>query len=266
MVRLEGKVAIVTGAGRSVGRGIALRFASEGARVIVASRSPETVDKVSAEIQANGGAALGVTVDVSNREAVDAMVAEAIQRFGQVDILVNNAQSWGKPGRKDADPPPHALEDYPEDEWDYTYQTGLKGTLYGMWAVFPGMRDRGWGRIINFYSPAAQQALPNLAAYNCTKEAIRSLTRSAAREWGKHGITVNCISPVIINDSGRRQLARITDPDQLESAKRASLERIPLGRFGDAEQDAGAVLTFLASDDAGFVTGETLRVDGGFAI
>jgi NAD(P)-dependent dehydrogenase (short-subunit alcohol dehydrogenase family) len=266
MGRQEGKVAIVTGAGRSVGRGIALRLASEGASVVVASRSKETVDEVTKEIQARGHPAIGVTVNVANRDAVNDMVAEGLRTFGRVDILVNNAQSWGSPHRKDADPPPHALEDYPEDEWDHTYQTGLKGTLYGMWAVFPGMRDHGWGRIINFYSPAAQQALPNLAAYNCTKEAIRSLTRSAAREWGKHGITVNCVSPVIVNESAQRRYEAITDPEELERAQRAALDRIPLGRFGDAEQDAGSVISFLASADGSFLTGVTLPVDGGFAI
>jgi NAD(P)-dependent dehydrogenase (short-subunit alcohol dehydrogenase family) len=261
--RLTGKVAIVTGAGRGIGRGIAIRLAKEGAGVAVASRSADTVERVTDEVRALGAPAAGIAVDVGDRPDVERMVATTVETLGRVDILVNNAQGWGSPTRRDVSPPMHPLEAFPEDEWDFTFQTGVKASLYGMQAVFPHLRDAGWGRIINFASPAATQGMPGLAAYNANKEAIRGLTVTAAREWGKYGITVNCISPVIPTDSMRAYVDTIDDPAQREAFIEASLARIPVGRVGDAEADTGAVAVFLASDDAGFMTGRTLYVDGG---
>jgi NAD(P)-dependent dehydrogenase (short-subunit alcohol dehydrogenase family) len=128
------------------------------------------------------------------------------------------------------------------------------------------MKAQGWGRVINLYSPAAQLAMPGRAAYNCAKEAILSLTRTAAREWVRHGITVNCITPAIVDDAMRHRLDGIPDPEERQQAEQAAARPIPMGRFGDAEQDAGGVAAFLASDQARFVTGLSLRVDGGLAI
>jgi NAD(P)-dependent dehydrogenase (short-subunit alcohol dehydrogenase family) len=229
MTKLAGKVAIVTGAGRGVGKGIAIRLAKEGARVVVASHSRDTVDQVVQTIDSAGGSAIGVAVNVGSREQVNRMVACASEAFGQVDILVNNAQSYGLPGSSDIYPCVTPLEQLSEAAWDNTYQTGLKGTLYGMWGVFPGMGDRHWGRIINLGSRMGVVSTPGLAAYNCTKEAIRSLTRTAAREWAKHGITVNCINPVIATD------AVLTHFDEL-SARNAEDRR----RMMDAQAEKDA--------------------------
>jgi NAD(P)-dependent dehydrogenase (short-subunit alcohol dehydrogenase family) len=266
MGRLSGKIAIVTGAGRGIGRGISTRLAEEGATVVVASRTEVTVEEVVASLRSAGHRAMGVLVDVACRQRVDDMVTQAVGAFGRVDILVNNAQSWGSPGEYDPSPPTNYLQDLDEVGWDYAYDTGLKGTLYGMCAVFPTMKAQGWGRVINLYSPAAQQATPGLAAYNCAKEAILSLTRTAAREWGPHGITVNCISPAIVNDAVRARFSSIEDSDERQRVEQAAVAGIPMGRLGDAEQDAGAAAAFLASADAGFVTGLALRVDGGLGI
>ena len=264
MGTLDGKVAIVTGAGRGIGRGIAERFGREGANVVVASRSTGTVDQVVEGIRAGGGVATGVTVDVGERPQVERMVESAIDSFGRVDILVNNAQSFGTPTSPSSAVSVIALEDYPEDDWDYVFQTGVKATLYGMQAVFPGMRERGWGRIVNFGSPADHSAIALMSGYNANKAAIRSLTRTAAREWGKFGITVNVISPGIETDAVRTHFASMAGGDEAAGAKihEQALKHKPIQSAGTPE-DAGGLATFICSDDAAYITGMTFMLDGG---
>jgi NAD(P)-dependent dehydrogenase (short-subunit alcohol dehydrogenase family) len=257
--KLRGKVAIVTGAGRGIGRAIAVEFAREGAAVVVASRTESTVDAVVAEITALDqpvAEALGVTVDVGDRSAVDHMVAATIERFGRVDVLVNNAQAFGTADRPEGSPGHIPLEDFPEDVWDHTFQTGLKGTLYGMQAVFPHLRERG-GKIINFGSGNGIGAMKGTAAYNATKEAVRALTRTAAAEWGKYGICVNVLVPTIATDSAQAFF------DARPGIEGKLVAQIPLRRFGDVDRDIGPVAVFLASTDADYVTGQTIHVDGG---
>jgi NAD(P)-dependent dehydrogenase (short-subunit alcohol dehydrogenase family) len=266
VAKLAGRVAIVTGAGRGIGKGIATKLAKEGAKVVVASRTASSVQRLVANLTDLGHIVIGVQADVGKRHDIARMVIAATSAFGRVDILVNNAQSWGLPGRNDPSPPQNLLADLDEVGWDYAYQTGLKGSLYGMCAVLPVMRDHGWGRIVNVYSPAAQQATPGLAAYNCAKEAILSLTRTAAREWAPHGITVNCISPAIVNDAVQGRFDAIADPDERQRVQQSIVPGIPMGHLGDAEHDAGSAVAFLVSDEARFVTGVSLRVDGGLAI
>ncbi|HVV29636.1 MAG TPA: SDR family oxidoreductase [Mycobacteriales bacterium] len=256
MGKLDGKVAVVTGAGRGIGRAIALAYAAEGADVVVASRTASTVADVVAEIEKVGARGLGVTVDVGDRADVERMVTSAVETFGTVDVLVNNAQSFGTPQRPEGSPGYVPLEDFPEEVWDHTFQTGLKSTLYGMQAVFPHMRDRG-GKIINFGSGNGIGAMKGTAAYNATKEAVRSLTRTAAAEWGRHGVYVNAIIPTMVTDSaGAFFEARPGIREKLEV-------QIPLGRFGDVDTDIGPVAVFLASADSNYVTGQTIHVDGG---
>lgn len=258
MGTLEGKVAVVTGAGRGIGRGIALRLAKDGAHVVVASRSERTVNQVVDEIKATSKSALGITVDVGSPDQVNAMVDQTVKAFGTVDVLVNVAQSWGTPASKSMSPPKTPFEDISEEEWDYTFQTGFKGTLYGMKAVLPFMKNQRHGRIINFGSPVALSGRPLMAAYNMTKEAIRSLTLTAAHELGPYAITVNCILPAILTEA----LAdNRKDPSQLE----AFMKTLPMGHLGDPEHDAGGLTAFLASDDAAYLTGGTIILDGGAA-
>lgn len=200
MGRLDGITAIVTGAGRGIGRAISIDYGREGANVVVASRTSATVADVVAEVQATGARALGATCDVGHRDQINAMVARAVTHFGAVDVLVNNAQGFGTEDHPQAAPAYQPLEAFPEDEWDYTFRTGLKASLWAMQAVFPHMRTRG-GRIINFASGNGIGAMKGTAAYNATKEAIRSLTRTAAAEWGRYGITVNVLVPTVVTDS-----------------------------------------------------------------
>lgn len=254
--RLARKVAIVTGAGRGIGRAIAIALANEGAAVTVASRTQRTVDEVVAQIVAAGGRAIGVTCDVGSRADIDAMVARTVAEFGSVEILVNNAQGFGTADEPAGSPGYIPIESFPDDAWDYTFQTGVKGTLYGMQAVFPHLRERG-GKIINFGSGNGVTAMKGTVAYNANKEAIRALTRTAANEWGKYGICVNVLIPTIVTDSAREFL------DARPGIEEKLIAGIPLRRMGDVDRDIGPVAVFLASSDSDFITGQTIHVDGG---
>ncbi|MCU4186792.1 SDR family oxidoreductase [Acidiferrimicrobium sp. IK] len=256
MGKLTGKVAIVTGAGRGIGRAIALAYGEEGASVVVASRSRITVEKVAGEIAERGGVSLGVTVDVGERSRVDAMVEETVAAFGALHILVNNAQGFGTAERPEGSPGYIPLESFPEDVWDHTVQTGLKGTLYGMQAAFPHMRGRG-GKILNFGSGNGIAALKGSAAYNSTKEAIRTLSRTAAGEWGKYNICVNTIVPTMATDAATAFF------ESRPGIEEKLVAQIPLRRMGDPARDIGPLAVFLASSDSDFITGQTINVDGG---
>ena len=259
MDRLKEKVAIVTGAGRGIGRGIALAYAREGARVVVSSRSRETVDQVVSEIQASSGTAIGMAVDVGDREAVFRMVDEAAKTFGSIDILVNNAQGFGPARKPAAAPVIQPLETYDEEEWEHTFRTGVQATLWGMKAVFPHMKCRG-GKIINFASEFGIVGNPGSAAYNSNKEAVRGLSRTAAREWGQYGINVNLIVPMVRTDA--METLERADPEGM----RAITQQIPMRRFGDPLKDAGPVAVFLAAKDSDYLTGMNVMLDGGHCL
>ena len=151
MGQLEGKVAIVTGSSRGIGKGIATVYAREGAKVIVASRTPSRVDEVAEEIRAEGGIAVGVPCDVGKKDQIFSMVEKTVEEFGTVDILVNNAQGFGTEANPRTSTIPTPIEETDDDEWDYTFRTGASATLWGMQAVFPHMKEGG-GKIINLAS------------------------------------------------------------------------------------------------------------------
>lgn len=261
MGRLSGKVAIVTGAGQGIGRGIALAFAKEGAKVVISEINPKTAQAVAAEIQAMGEKALAIVCDGGHNDQVKAVVDQTIKEFGALDIVVNVAQGFGAPGAQRAATLNYMpLEDFPEDWWDHSFQTGVKASLFFCQAAFPYLKERG-GKIINFGSRDGIIGKEGAAAYNATKEAIRALTRTAAREWGKYKINVNVICPA--SSSGPAFQAFAKDHPEVITE---TLQKIPLGRFGDPEKDIGRVAVFLASEDSDFITGHTFTVDGGLCM
>lgn len=256
MTSLRGKTAIVTGAGRGIGRAIALEYGRAGANVVVASRTTATVDAVTDEIRAEGGQALGVTCDVGSRDRIRSMVDRTIARYGTVDVLVNNAQGFGTAAAPTPAPLFCKLEEFRDEEWDFTLRTGVMASFWAMQAVFPFMKEKG-GKIINFGSGNGLVGMKGTVAYNATKEAIRALTRTAASEWGRYGITVNVIVPTISTDAAREFLANRPGIEEKLVA------RIPLARMGDVERDIGPVALFLASSASDYVTGQSINVDGG---
>ena len=246
---VEGRVIVVTGASRGIGRGVARHLAACGATLVVTGRKPDRLDALCAELRELGAEHLARVVNVADRDGTVALVEEAAGRFGRIDGLVANAQTFR---------PVMALEEVTPADMDLLLDTGPKGTLWAMQAVFPHMRAQGWGRIVTMGSTAGLTGASGYGPYGASKEAIRSLTRTAAREWGRHGITVNCICAVSI----AHRLPPGDDPDRA-AAFEAVFKDQPIARDGDAEHDIAPVMTFLLSDACRYVTGQTVMVDGG---
>jgi NAD(P)-dependent dehydrogenase (short-subunit alcohol dehydrogenase family) len=244
---LEEKIAIVTGAGRGIGRGIALAFAKEGAIVAIAEMDEANGRAVADEIESIGGRAIAEPCDVRDARQVDRFVATVVDQLGPVDILVNNAMAAevGVP-----------LQDSTDDAIELAMAAGPMATLYFMRACHPHLAGRD-GRVINLRSGSELQGLPGYATYIAAKAAIGGITRAAAREWGRSGITVNAICPFALSEAANSMFAE--DPERLEGM----LATLSLPRTGDPEADIGRAAVFLAGPDAGYITGCTLMVDGG---
>lgn len=244
MSRLLGKVAIVTGAGRGIGRATAKLLAAEGAKVAVLSITPANVQRVVDEIELEGGSALGVQCDVSKAEDIRAAVDQVVAAYGRIDILVNNAFD---PSVVFA-----SVLEMTVENLQRNFELGPIAYLRMMQACHPYLKASGGGRVINFASAAGVVALLPYTPYGMAKEAVRALTRSAAREWGPDGITVNNVLPVA--DTWGAAEANTPPPPNA------------LGRFGSPEADIAPVVLFLASKDAQFITGYSLAPDGGMII
>jgi glucose 1-dehydrogenase len=249
--RLRGKTALITGSSRGIGRGIAQRFASEGANVAINYiGSVEAAEETLAEVTAAGARGTLLHADVSSAAAVTKLVEDAVAEFGEIDILVNNA------GVETHAP----FWDVTEADYDKVMNVNVRGTFFGSQALVRHLRATGRsGRIINISSVHEEQAFPNFAAYCASKGAIRMLARSLAVELGPLGITINNIAPGAIETPINRAL--LNDPVKLSSL----LGQIPLGRLGQPADVAGLAV-FLASDDASYVTGATFGVDGGLSV
>lgn len=249
MGRLQNRVAIITGAGDGIGRGIARRFAAEGAKVLIAEINEQAGRAVAADLQRDFGAeAMSLRTDVCDKAAVLAMVEAAKHAWGTVDILVNNA--WGGSSLD-------RLEKKTDARMTHGMSVGFYGPFWAMQAAFPVMKAQHRGNIINLCSLNGVNAHIGTAEYNCAKEALRTLSRTAAREWAPHGIVCNVICPGAKSAAFRRTMR---EHPELEAAADAAN---PMGRIGDPEGDIAPVAVFLASDDARYLTGNTLYVDGG---
>lgn len=246
MHAVEGRVVLVTGAARGVGRGIAHHLAAGGASVVAVDRDRDGLATVAAELGGRGGPHLAVPADIMVRAEVDAMVGAAVERFGRLDALVNNAQTFR---------PTAPMESVTDDDLEVFWRSGVQATLWAMQAAHPHMRRRGWGRIVNFASAMGIVGGRGFGAYNASKEAIRALTRTAAREWAADGIVVNCVAPAAAAHHG--EAARRSE------GYRQFVESCPMGRQGDPELDIGPVVWFLCSDACRYLTGHTFMVDGG---
>jgi NAD(P)-dependent dehydrogenase (short-subunit alcohol dehydrogenase family) len=246
MHSVAGKVVIVTGSGRGVGRGMALHLGKGGARVVVAEWKPHLLEETSEQLDALGVEHLGVVCDIQQRDQIDAMVVDTVEHFGRVDCLINNAQTFR---------PLAPIADVNEDDVDVFYTSGVKGTLWAMQAVYPHMKGQGWGRIVNFASSMGITGGSGFAAYNASKEAIRALTRTAAREWAGDGIVVNAIAPAAATHHG--------DAAKQSEGYRIFIENCPMKRQGDPELDIGPIAWFLCSDACRYLTGHTFMADGG---
>jgi NAD(P)-dependent dehydrogenase (short-subunit alcohol dehydrogenase family) len=249
MKLLDGKVAIVTGAGSGVGRGVAIAIARAGARTVVSSRTVSKCESVVKEIEAIGAEAVAVECDVRNRSHIEAAVSRAVGGYGGVDILVNAADD----PRVDV-----PFMEISEEVMNASWRTGVVGTLWCSQAVVPHMLDRGGGAIVNVSSGAGLLAPVGMGAYSAAQEAIRSLTRTAAVELGPLGIRVNVICPV----AGQSEsLDRWIDRDPNRVA--AYVANTPLRRVGDPVEDVGEGVVFLCGPQSRYVTGTTLMLDGG---
>ncbi|MCW2546994.1 MAG: meso-butanediol dehydrogenase / (S,S)-butanediol dehydrogenase / diacetyl reductase [Mycobacterium sp.] len=243
---LEGKIAIVTGSGQGVGRGIALALSGAGCQVVVCGRTPRTLQETAALIEDAEGTALVVKCDVSQRSEVESCVERTLNTFGAIDILVNNAQTVRL----------GPLLDLIDDDMALVYDTGPVGAFRFMKACFPAL-SQSRGSIVNLASGSGVQPQPGQAPYAAAKEGMRALTRVAASEWGVHGIRVNAICPFA--SSPAMDLWQQAVPHEYEQA----MHNVYLRRIGDPVHDIGPVVVFLSSSQAQYVTGATLMVDGG---
>ena len=246
-MRLEGKVALISGGARGMGAAEARIFAAEGASVVIGDILEEEGNRVEAEIAESGGEAVFVTLDVTSEADWQAAVDTAVERFGKLDILVNNAGIWDR-GK---------VEEQSSESWDRVMNVNSKGVFLGTKAAIPAMREAGGGSIVNISSVAGLVGSAGSTAYNASKGAVRLLTKGTAIQYAAEGIRCNSVHPGPIET---QMLAEVYPDDDMREER---LTAIPLGRLGQMEDVANGVL-FLASDEASYMTGSELVIDGGY--
>jgi 3-oxoacyl-[acyl-carrier protein] reductase len=242
---LSGQVAVVTGAGQGIGEAIARRLAKAGAEVAAADLKIEAAGTVADSIVSHGGKAFAVQADISNRASVEAMFQQVVDKAGKIDVLVNNAGVAGRAA---------PIWEQTDEDWQSVVDVNLKGVFLCCRAVLPGMRERGYGRIVNISSVAGKEGNPNMVPYSATKAGVIALTKSVAKEVATENICLNAVTPTVIRTPILNQLTE----EQIDYMT----SRIPRRRTGTVEEVA-AVVHFLCSPDCSFVTGQTYDVSGG---
>lgn len=251
MKQLHEKVAIVTGAGQGIGKGIALCLAKRGVKVVCVGRRIDPITATAEEIKAAGGDAFAVSCDVADRARVKEVVKETVERFGSIDVMVNNAQTL--PGKAN-------VEDTTYENMLLAWQGGTIGSLNFMQECFPYMKEQGEGRIINFASATGMFGYAGQLAYGCNKESVRGLTKIAAKEWGQYNITVNVVLPGAESPAAKEWAKK--NPEKYAEVMQSQ----PMKRLGDPETDIAPVIAFLAGPDSRYFSGQSLVVDGATSI
>lgn len=247
---LEGHVAIVTGAARGVGKGVAWALTERGASVLLVDRDDEQLHQTTDSLRESGRSASALVADLRDPDSASHIVSSALDMFGTVNGLVNNAIATNEP---------KPFQDITRDDYDLVFDVGPRATFELMQAVFPVFVDNGGGSIVNLGSGSGTIGLPRFGAYAGAKEAIRGMSKVAALEWGRLNIRVNVVCPYAETES--ISTWREWDPKTYERTVRG----VPLGRLGDVVTDIGAAVAFLLSDEAAFVTAQTIMLDGGAA-
>jgi 3-oxoacyl-[acyl-carrier protein] reductase len=249
-VKLKDKVAIITGGGRGIGRAYSLRFADEGAKVVVADIILENAQKVADEIKAKGGEAQALHTDISSETSTTELAKKTIERFGKIDILMNNAAIYYGVGM-------HRWDSWAPEEWDRMFAVNVKGDWLCIKAVAPHMITQGKGKIINIASSTADSGFPGLLPYTCSKGAVITMTKVMARALGRNNINVNCISPgYTMSEASIEMPGKTPTGDEMTIQPRCF-------RREEQPDDLVGTAVFLASEDSDFITGQTICVDGG---
>ena len=250
--RLEGQTALITGGGTGIGRAIALAFSREGANVAVAGRRSEKLQSVVREVQEAGGQGLAVAGDVTKARDTERAVRETVERFGQLNVLVNNAGALHV----------SSIEGIPEQEWDRLMLVNLKGPFLMSRAALPEFRKAGGGAIVNIGSVLGLVAMKNRAAYCTSKGGVTMLTKAMALDHAHEGVRVNCICPAVVETPLVREL--FGTGAEGEAARKARIAQIPAGRMGRPE-DVAEMAVYLASQESSWVTGVVIPLDGGLS-
>lgn len=257
---LKEKVVLVTGASKGLGKAIAVAFAAEGSHVVLCARSKQELEQTAEEIRRQGGSAIALAADITKSEDVEHLVIETVARFGTMHVLVNNAGSIGSSS---------SFEELSDDDWLRVFDVNLFSAVKLIRAILPYMKRQKWGRIINISSESGIQPDPVMPHYNASKAALINLTKSLSKAYARDGILVNTVSPAFIKTPLVEDMLAQQAKAQGVSAQEAEARflrhnrpHIELGRAGTPEEVAPAVV-FLASEEASFINGANLRVDGG---
>lgn len=256
-LRIDGKVALVAGASSGIGKAIAEALASEGAKVAILSRDSDRIKRAAADIEKKTGkSVMPVRCDVTGKAQIEKVVKEVTDKLGAIQILVCNAGG----------PPSGKFEDFADSDWDSAYELNLKSTILLCMNVLQGMKENKWGRIINLTSVAALQPIDNLILSNTTRAGVHGFTKTLSNEVAGFGVTVNCICPGFTDTERLNNLAEALSKAQgvsKEKIREGWEQGIPAGRLGRPDE-LGALAAYLASEQAGYVTGLAINIDGGY--